>query len=158
MDGWHLIGADIQTLSTPSAAATGMWQWLTDALAAPGPTALFIHRPLLPHAAGEVDQPNRYVVSPTRERLLDLIEEHDVSLIVSGHVHQWRVAGNVTCRHVWAPSTWACLPDSIQPRIGTKVTGIVEIEVTGDSPPVARLIRPVGLTNLTIGEHFESPY
>ena len=90
--------------------------------------------------------------------LLDLIDANEVSLIVSGHVHQWRVARSAGRRHVWAPSTWACLPDYIQPRIGTKVTGLVEIELTGHLPAIARLVRPVGLTNLTIGEHFGSPY
>ena len=107
---------------------------------------------------GELDQPKRYVVGPTRQRLLDLMDANDVTLVVSGHVHRWRVAGNADRRHVWAPSTWACLPDSIQPRIGTKVTGLVEMEITGDMLPTARLVRPVGLTNLTIGEHFDSPY
>ena len=58
--------------------------------------------------------------------------------------------------HVWAPSTWATLPDRIQPVIGAKVTGIVAIEL-GESV-AATLVRPAGMTCPTIGEDFASPY
>ena len=48
----------------------------------------------------------------------------DVRAVLSGHRHQHldRVIGGV--RHVWLPSTAFYLPDSIQDRLGDKVTGL----------------------------------
>ena len=115
-----------------------------------GPAALITHRPLLPHGADETDEPRRYVEPGTHARLTEMIESTNIELVVSGHVHQWRVVRLPECTHVWAPSTWATLPDGIGPRIGTKVTGMVELQLEHAAPPVARLVRPAGLSNLTI--------
>jgi 3',5'-cyclic AMP phosphodiesterase CpdA len=156
LGGWHLVGVDIQTLASPLPAATGLWSWLNRTVTGDQPTALFIHRPLLPHQRGESDEPRRYVTGSTRRQLLDLVARGDIRLVVSGHVHQWRDVMNGACRHVWAPSTWSSLPDAIQPRIGTKVTGAVDIEL--DETPTVRLVRPEGVADLTGDVDFRSPY
>jgi 3',5'-cyclic-AMP phosphodiesterase len=156
LGGWHLIGVDIQTLASPLPAASAVWSWLDRTVTGDEPTVLFIHRPLLPLHRGEHDEPRRYVSGPSRRRLIDLLVRGDVRLVVSGHVHQWRDVVSGGCRHVWAPSTWSSLPDEIQPWIGTKVTGAVEIEL-GETATV-RLVRPDGVADLTGDVDFRSPY
>lgn len=155
LDGWRMVGIDIQVLASTVAEADDAWAFLEGALERPQPTALFLHRPLAPHAVDEFDEERRYVPEPARSRIASLLGQGDVRLVVSGHVHQWRVARQGRRRHVWAPSTWACLPDIVQPRIGAKVTGIVDIDLDACR---ARLVRPIGVCNLVIGHHFPSPY
>ena len=156
LGGWHLVGVDVQTLASPLPAATALWSWLDRTVTGDESTALFIHRPLLPHGRDEHDDPRRYVPGPSRRRLLDLLGRGAVRLVVSGHVHQWRDVAGGLCRHVWVPSTWSSLPDAIQPRIGAKVTGAVEIEL-GETATV-RLVRPDGVADLTGDVDFPSPY
>ena len=156
LDGWHLVGVDIQTLASPLPAARALWEWLDRTVTGDQPTALFVHRPLLPLGRHDDDEPRRYVTGASRHRLLDLLGRGDVRLVVSGHVHQWRDVTRGACRHVWAPSTWSSLPDTIQPTIGTKVTGAVEIVL--DDTPAVRLVRPDGVADLTGDVDFRSPY
>ena len=156
LDGWRLVGVDVQTLASPLDASRRLWPWLEGAMAGPEPIAFFLHRPLHPLAEGEFDDPIRYVGEPTRGALLDLIDRHDVRLVASGHVHQWRQVDHDRRRHVWAPSTWATLPDSIQPTIGTKTVGVVEIEL--DRRVTAAFVQPAGVADVTILEDFDPPY
>ena len=140
IDGWRLVGLDVQTLVSDMDIASEQWDWLDDKLDGTVPTALFVHRPLRPWRSDEVDDPNRYIPEPGRGRLIERVERADVRLIASGHIHQWRVV-NEARTHVWAPSTWAVLPDRIQPVIGEKVVGLVEHEF-GPGSRVASTARP----------------
>ncbi|HEY3485131.1 MAG TPA: metallophosphoesterase [Ilumatobacteraceae bacterium] len=156
LDGWRLVGLDVQTLCSSLPQAADLWEWLGDVTATDAPLVLFIHRPICPLDPSDDDDPNRYVPSPDRERLLTLVRERDVRLVASGHVHQWRQGTIDRLPHVWAPSTWASLPDWIQPRIGTKVTGMVSIEL--DHEVHVELLRPPAVADVVIGDDFESPY
>ncbi len=69
-------------------------------------------------------------------------------LVLSGHVHQFRVLDLGARRHVWAPTTWAVLPDEMQASLGTKRCGIVSVTLGADRPPEATLVEPDG-----IGQH-----
>ena len=155
VDGWRLVGFDVQTLASSAPGSDLLWTWLEGVTGDPEPTAVFMHRPLMPLVAGEHDYPIRYVGEPALARLLRLFSDRDVRLVSSGHVHQWRTATADGVRYVWAPSTWATLPDRIQPVIGAKVTGIVEISSASRWRP--RWCGP-GHTSPTIGEDFASPY
>jgi 3',5'-cyclic AMP phosphodiesterase CpdA len=156
--GWHLVGVDVQTLASDLPAAGELWVWLADALAVPGPTVLFSHRPLRPPPGRAADDPGRYLTGDVRARVTALLDEHDVRSVVSGHVHQWMLLTG-TRQHVWAPSAWASIPEPVQPTIGEKVTGIVELELlAAAAEPVVRLLRPPGLGDLVIGVDFPSPY
>lgn len=156
LDGWRLVGVDIQTLSSPLPESAALWRWLSAALAGEQQTALFVHRPLRTHDAGEVDDADRYVTGATRERIAGILDQAGVALVVSGHIHQWRQVTADGRMYVWAPSTWASLPDDVQPAIGTKVTGAVAIELGATA--TATLVRPPGLADLTSGVDFPSPY
>lgn len=162
LDGWRIIGLDVQALVGLPDTAEATWRWLGDALAGPGDGAavsgrcLVLHRPILPVEDGEVDSPHRYLPEPARSRLLDLIESAGVDLVASGHVHQRRTFRHRGALHLWVPSVWATIPDERQPVIGVKETGIAIAEL-GESPEV-RFVRPAGVAEAVIGVTFASPY
>lgn len=157
IDDWRLIGLDIQTLVSELPAATEMWDWLAGHLESVTPTALWLHRPLQPTRTDEVDDPNRYIPQPARDRLRALLAPTSVRLIATGHVHQWRLL-ETPCRQVWAPSTWAALPDRIQPVIGSKIVGLVEHDLHADGTVTSTLVQPRSIAEVTIGDDFPSPY
>jgi len=59
---------------------------------------------------------------------------------------------------VWAPSTWAALPDRIQPVIGTKTVGIVEHELHSDGSVRSTFVQPPSMADVIVGDDFPSPY
>ena len=59
---------------------------------------------------------------------------------------------------MWAPSSWAVLPDAIQPAIGAKQTGVIDITLDADGTVEATFVRPAGMVDAVIGETFPSPY
>ena len=97
-------------------------------------------------------------MSPHRDRLLALVASAGVRVVASGHVHQHLVTSHAGVVHAWAPSTWAVLPDSLQPVIGTKQTGVLELVLHDDGSAVATYVRPHGMVDAVIGESFHSPY
>jgi alkaline phosphatase D len=153
---WHLLGLDIQTMLSGSGGES-WWRWLEAELGSDeGPVAVFVHRPLLPMAGGEVDAATRYVTEPGRSRLIELLDGADVRLVASGHVHQWRSVRQGARSNVWAPATWAVLPDTTQPIIGTKVVGVVEHEL-GESV-TSTVVTPQGMATVVCGEDVPDPY
>jgi 3',5'-cyclic AMP phosphodiesterase CpdA len=155
--GWQLVGIDIQTLTTSSDAADEHWAWLQRELRPARPTALFLHRPLRPWGDA-FDEPRRYVVEPHRARLADLVATGDVRLVASGHVHQHLVRAHDCVAHVWAPSSWAVIPDEVQPVIAAKQTGVIELALHDDGAVDAAYVRPAGMVDAVIGVTFPSPY
>jgi 3',5'-cyclic AMP phosphodiesterase CpdA len=152
LDGWRLVGADSQLLGSPLPDAEERWGWLAEALGGGGQTALFLHRPLFRERRDEpLDEPARYVDVEFRRRLLALLDEGDVRLVASGHVHQWLTLDEGGRRYVWAPSTWAVLPDSVQPLIGAKTTGVVLHRLARDAV-TSELVRPPGMAFARIDE------
>jgi hypothetical protein len=73
-----------------------------------------------------------YVPVAPRRRLLKLIARLDLRIVLSGHTHQYldRIIEGV--RHVWVPSTAFFLPDTIQERVGEKITGLGLLELSGE--------------------------
>jgi hypothetical protein len=57
-----------------------------------------------------------------------------------------------------APSTWAVLPDRLQPVIGAKTLGIVEHLFDQDGSVTSTLVRIEGLRHATVGDDLPSPY
>lgn len=152
--GWRLVGLDIQALH---AGDDELAEWLWPTLATDTPTALFLHRPLRPWGDA-LDKPERYVYQPWRTRLLDVIAEGNVRLVASGHVHQFLDHEDGGVRHVWGPSSWAVLPDTLQEHVGEKWVGVVEYQFAADGSFDAAFIRPAGMRDVTGGVDFPSPY
>ena len=153
---WRLVGVNAQLFGSGLPAEDEQWTWLEGVLAAPAtrerPLALVSHKPLQGSDQELATAPSvRFVPAPARDRLRDLLDDVPVNpLVVSGHVHQFRSLEFDGTSHVWAPTTWAILPDSWQRTIGTKRCGVVHLEL---SDSVAhRLVEPDGLRQLVVGE------
>lgn len=156
---WRLVGVDIQTLLSGLADTEERWTWLGRELGRPDPTVLFLHRPLAPLEATDEDVAIRYVGAPHRHRLQGLLAGSTVRVLASGHVHQFRTGRTGSTHgidHVWAPSTWACLPDDVQPVLGDKVVGVVEHVLEAEA--TSRVVVPDGVAQHTIGVDIPVPY
>jgi 3',5'-cyclic AMP phosphodiesterase CpdA len=161
--GWRFVGLDVQELLAGEDPGP-IWEWLSGALAEPGPAVLALHRPIVPTGSA-VDEPARYVTEPARSRLLGLLSDSsagggaDVRAVLSGHVHQRQVVvDGGGLHHVWVPSTWATMSDAKQPPIGEKRPGLATIDLgVGGSVDVTFTV-PEAMTEAVIGETFPSPY
>jgi hypothetical protein len=51
---------------------------------------------------------------------------------------------------LWAPTTWAILPDSRQQTIGTKRCGLLQLELPEAGPAAHEFVEPKGMVQLTI--------
>jgi predicted phosphodiesterase len=79
--------------------------------------------------------PYRFVPPAGRRRLAGLFAGRPLRLVISGHVHQHRLLRLDGTDHLWVPSTWAVLPDRVQPVFGTKECGIVTLELGSGGAP-----------------------
>lgn len=160
--GWTLIGLNAQLFGSGLAAQGDQWAWLDDNLGAMPPgrlVALVMHKPLTaPDPELAVAPPYRFVPAPARRRLERRLAGRAVPVVVSGHVHQFRILEVGARRHVWAPTTWAVLPDRIQARFGTKRCGIVSLTLAADGQADATLVEPAGLAQFTVSDDIPDPY
>jgi hypothetical protein len=81
-----------------------------------------------------------------------------VPLVLCGHVHQFRVLAEGGRRHVWAPSTWAVLPDEVQPTFGAKRCGMLSISLAAEGRADVQLVEPPGLAQLMLTRDVPDPY
>ena len=162
IDGWMLLAINAQLLDSGLDAEAEQWRWLEDCLAARGEhdrTVLVTHKPLIaPDAETATAPAYRFVPPIARRRLVDLLDAHRVALVVSGHVHQFRSLDLVGLHHLWAPTTWAVLPDDVQPTFGSKRCGMVSLELGDDGSAHHELIEPSGMTQITLRRDIPSPY
>ena len=160
--GWTLIGLDAELFGSGLAAESDQWRWLggqLEALPADHPTVVVMHKPLsAPEQELAVAPPYRFVPQPARRRLEHLLAGRVTPLVVSGHVHQFRVLDVGSRRHVWAPTTWAVLPDRIQAPYGAKRCGVVALTLAADGRTQASLEEPAGMRQITLGADIPDPY
>jgi len=158
VEGWELVGVNAQLFGSGLPAEEEQWGWLEEALAAaatrPRPLLFVSHKPIDATDTELADAPGvRFVPSPARDRLRALLADvprHP--LVLSGHVHQYRTLELDGTAHVWAPTTWAALPDSWQTTIGTKRCGVLQLGLPGTGVPDHRFVAPEGLRQLVVGE------
>ncbi len=161
MDGWTLLAINAQLLGSGLEAETRQWTWLEEQASQRSENrriALITHKPVAaPETEMASSPPYRFLPPPGRARLAELLEP---ALVISGHVHQYRLLHLDGTDHLWAPTTWAVLPDQVQPTFGEKVCGIVSLELgTGTrTPPQPELIEPEGLAQLTLTSDLPDPY
>jgi hypothetical protein len=118
-----------------------------------------MHKPLAATEAELAAAPSyRFLPAPGRERIADLFGDKPPALVLSGHVHQHRELRLDGSDHLWVPTTWAVLPDSVQPVFGTKLSGLLSLEFRDSLPPQSEFIKPAGLTQLTIVRDLPDPY
>jgi 3',5'-cyclic AMP phosphodiesterase CpdA len=150
---WRVVGVDSQLFNAADEDEADQWAWLESEAAAIGgdtPVVVVSHKPLVP-GPGDDDRRARYIQAPARERLAALLDRVDARLFVSGHVHQ-SLRHVVTGRlHVWVPTTWAALPDAVQPPVGEKRPGIVELTLCDDGAATVTVRRLPGVEARVIG-------
>jgi hypothetical protein len=163
LDGWRLVAVDAQLFGSGLAAEEEQWEWLGAAAADQRDgraVALLSHKPWsAPTPELAAAPPYRFVPPPSRHRLRQLFGDDPPAIVVSGHVHQHRVLELDGSRHVWAPTSWAVLPDDVQPPVGTKRCGILTATFDADgSGPSVTLVEPDGIRQLMLRRDLPNPY
>jgi len=162
LDGWQLIGINAQLFGSELAAEADQWAFLEAALQdddVSDRVALVLHKPVGPGAEEMAAAPVYRFVPPTaRSRLAELGRTRKFDLVLSGHVHQYRQLQHDGTTHLWAPATWAVLPNAVQPVVGQKRCGILELQLTSASESGHAFIEPEGLRQLTITVDIPDPY
>ena len=160
--GWVLLAVNAQLAGSGLEAEAAQWSWLDEQIGrhrGREPVALITHKPVT--ATGTelaAAPPYRFWPPPARDRLARLFGGTPPALVMSGHVHQYRLLRLDGTDHLWVPTTWAVLPDQVQPVFGAKRCGIVSLTLTIGTPAKQELIEPDGLEQLTVTVDLPDPY
>ena len=143
--GWRILGLNAQLLGSDLAAAADQERAIGEAMAGLGlrSLALCLHKPLFDQSPEDGEVTGRFLTPAARRQLLDRLGL-EPTLVISGHVHQFRVTTPGTSCHVWAPSTAFVLPDRIQPLYGLKRVGYVEHSLEADGTHRSAMIEVAG--------------
>lgn len=158
---WSLVAINAQLIGSGLPAEDEQWSWLEAELARQPiqqPVALVTHKPI---TADEEElaaaPPYRFVPGPEGRPIVDRAGQGAIDLVLSGHVHQYRRLEIGSTAHVWAPSTWAVLPEDAQPTLGVKRCGILSLLLEAGGFDEA-LVEPDGVRQQTLGEDLPDPY
>ncbi len=160
--GWIILGVNAQLLGSGLEAEAAQWSWLgeqADRHCGGQPVALVTHKPVTaadPELAAA--PPYRFWPPHARGRLARLFGGTPPALVISGHVHQYRLLRLDGTDHLWAPTTWAVLPDHVQPVLGAKRCGVTSLSLADGTVQEQRLIEPSGLEQLTVTIDLPDPY
>jgi 3',5'-cyclic AMP phosphodiesterase CpdA len=159
---WTIVGINAQLFGSGLEDERLQWAWLKECLAGVGssrPIAFVTHKPLAASADELAQSPVfRFVPKPGRARLEALLDRVRCPVVLSGHVHQFRLLDHGGRRHVWAPTTWAVLPEALQRTVGRKASGAVSLQLGPDGEVSAAFEEVPRLRQLTIGEEIPDPY
>jgi hypothetical protein len=159
---WTLLALNSQLAGSGLAAEASQWSWFEGQLhmaSARQRIALLSHKPF---AASEAElaaaPPHRFWPPASRDRLAHLFATRPPHLFVSGHVHQSRELRLDGTAHLWVPTTWAVLPDRVQPVLGTKRCGVLSLTFGPGLAPQPTFSEPDGIRQLTITADIPDPY
>jgi 3',5'-cyclic AMP phosphodiesterase CpdA len=127
LPGWRLIGLNSQIIGTGLAQEALQWQALEEALATRGSRrpVLFTHMPLFLTDWEEADRPAWALMREGRERLRRLIIAHDVSAVVTGHMHRTVQLDMPETRMIWcAASSFLTYDHSMPEQPGAALLGL----------------------------------
>lgn len=159
--GWWVLALDAQLVGSGLGAEDAQWAWLEDRLSAAGdlPVVLATHKPVAtPPGEGSEGPGIRFLPAEGRARLATLLDRATVPLVVSGHVHQGRRLDLDGRHHLWAPTSWAVLPERVQPLLGDKRCAVVDLDLHPDGTWSATEVVPPGLAQLTVSVDLPNPY
>jgi 3',5'-cyclic AMP phosphodiesterase CpdA len=140
--GWRLVGVNAQLFGSGLMREDEQDNWLDEQLSTAGqPTALFLHKPLFLDSPTDDAVSSACMVPSARARLLDKINQSEVRLIVSGHLHQHRDRKFGGQRHLWVPSVASA---ASQARDGDSRCGLTVIDFSRNRVEVT-IERPRGL-------------
>ena len=162
VSGWVFLAINAQLLGSGLAAEATQWSWLQEQVGrhrGRQPVALITHKPVTATRTElAAAPPYRFWPSPARDRLARLFGDTLPALVMSGHVHQYRLLRLDGTHHMWVPTTWAVLPDQVQPVLGAKRCGIVSLTFTAETLAKQEFIEPDGLEQLTVTVDLPDPY
>lgn len=160
--GWVLLAINAQLLGSGLAAEAAQWSWLEDQAGrhrGRQPVALITHKPVTATRTElAAAPPHRFWPPPARDRLARPFGGTPPVLVMSGHVHQYRLLRLDGTDHMWVPTTWAVLPDQVQPVLGAKRCGIVSLTFTAGTLAKQELIEPDDLEQHTVTVDLPDPY
>ena len=139
-EGWRLIGVNAQLFGSSLRREDEQNRWLEEQLiAATGRSiALFLHKPLFLDDLNEGPASVACIVPGARARLVDMLRERGVSLVVSGHLHQYRDRTINGLRHLWLPAVAFAAAQSLggDGRCGLTVLDFSQrgVEITIERP------------------------
>ena len=163
LNGWTMLGINAQLAGTGLAAENAQWSWLEQRLGEPGmsgqPVALVTHKPVTATAAEMAAAPSyRFLPAPARQRI-SKISGHEPARARPQRPRAPASAADFHgIDHIWVPTTWAVLPDEVQPVLGAKRCGIVALKFGDSTPPQPEFIEPDGIAQLTIRDDLPDPY
>jgi 3',5'-cyclic AMP phosphodiesterase CpdA len=162
VNGWTLLAINAQLPGSGLEAEAGQWSWLGEQLSGLSDNqrvALITHKPVTATDTELAGSPAyRFLPRSARDRLRGLQGPTPLALVMSGHVHQFRLLRLDGTDHLWAPSTWAVLSDQVQPTLGAKRCGIVSLDLASGTSPEPVLVEPDGIAQLTVGTDIPDPY
>jgi 3',5'-cyclic-AMP phosphodiesterase len=162
VSGWIVLAVNAQLLGSGLQAEAAQWSWLEEQVGrrrGRHPVALITHKPVT--ATGTelaAAPPYRFWPPPASGRLARLFGGTPPALVMSGHLHQYRLLPLDGTDHLWVPTTWAVLPDHVQPVLGAKRCGIVSLTLATGTPAQQELIEPDGLEQFTLTIDLPDPY
>ena len=148
---WRFIGLNSLYVLSGLEGEDAQWAWLEEAMTGHDQIGLFLHKPLflLPEDT-PADPPYRYLPEAARARLSALIDQHPVRFVGCGHVHQTRSHAVGQTQFVWAPATAFVLPDDMQPRVGDKLCGLIQYDLSDDGGVAFEIVTPEGIAHQDI--------
>ena len=159
---WVAVGINAQLFGSGLGAEAEQWTWLEECLATQSrhrPVLLVVHKPVAaPEGELAVAPSHRFAPEPARSRIAALLSAVHCPLVLSGHVHQYRALDHGDRRHLWAPTTWAVLPERMQKSVGLKRCGVVALDLGPDATAMAELVEPPGVAQLTLAHDIPNPY
>lgn len=109
--------------------------------------AIVLHKPLADERYDEPLHSSRFMTASPRATLLGLLDVVTPSVVLSGHVHQYRDVAIGGSRHVWAPATSFMISDPWQPAFGAKTVGYLEHTFDADGKHRHRLVGVRGISH-----------
>jgi 3',5'-cyclic AMP phosphodiesterase CpdA len=147
--GWRLVGLDALTLGAGLSGDDKQQAMLRHAAATlqGRALALWLHKPLADLSYGEDLTSNRFMTRGPRAVLADCLGGVAPSVVLCGHIHQYRDTAFDGARHIWAPATSFMISDPWQPGYGAKAVGYLMHEFGPDGSHAHRLVAVRGLVH-----------
>lgn len=153
---WRLIGLNSLLFGSELKAETEQLEWFQSVLSDVGrrSIALFFHKPLFIRRPEDNALSQACVMPEPRATILDILRSHDVRLLATGHLHEYRVRRLGRTRLIWAPSTAYILNGANRPRFGgRRRVGYLYYEFKGRNFH-CELEEPVDLINHDLSNWF----
>lgn len=146
--GWRLLGLNSLLLGSDIPAAADQEAFIAEAAASIDTRrlALFVHKPLFHHDAGETEVSGHAINPNPRARLFAALGTLRPTLVSCGHLHEHRVAAHAGITQVWAPGTSFTLSDWFLPTHGGEhLVGYIRTALNPDGSFETNLIQPAGI-------------